>query len=127
MKPRTLLIVDDDDELRDVLVEVLRSRGYVVRAARDGVEATKAIAKSDVELVVTDLIMPEKDGIQLMNEIRRKYPKVKIVAMSGGGHVPREQYLRIARGLGAHAVLEKPFSSQQLVDLVEQLLPRPVA
>lgn len=123
MSPPSILIVDDEAELCDVMHEVLTARGYAVERAADGVEASKAISHQTFDLVITDLIMPEKDGIQLMNEVRRKYPDVRVVAMSGGGHVAREQYLRIARGLGAHAVLEKPFSNQALVDLVEQVLP----
>lgn len=125
MKAMSILIVDDEQELLDVMDQVLTARGFHVTRAANGVEATKAIARKHFDLVITDLIMPEKDGIQLMNEIRRKHPQVRIVAMSGGGHVPREQYLRIAKGLGAHAVLEKPFPNQHLVELVEQLLLKP--
>lgn len=124
MKPRSILVVDDDAELCEVMKQVLEDHGDRVTCATDGMQASKAIAGADFDLVITDLIMPEKDGIQLMNEIRRKYPKMPVVAMSGGGHVPREQYLRIARGLGAHAVLEKPFVNQALIDAVEQTLPR---
>lgn len=122
MNPRSVLIVDDDAEMCEVMKQVLEGRGYQVACAADGVEASKAISGTDFDLVITDLIMPEKDGIQLMNEIRRKYPRVRVVAMSGGGHVPRDQYLRIARGLGADAVLEKPFHNDALLEVVEKTL-----
>jgi YesN/AraC family two-component response regulator len=69
--------------------------------------------------------MPEKDGMQMISEVRKNFPEVRIVAMSGGGHVPRDQYLKIAKGLGAHAVLEKPFSNQQLLATIESLAPSP--
>lgn len=122
MKSWSILIVDDEAELCEVMDQVLSSQGYKVARAADGLEASRAIAHEHFDMVITDLIMPEKDGIQLISEMRKKHPEVRIVAMSGGGHVPREQYLRIARGLGAHAVLEKPFTNQALLDLVSQTL-----
>jgi YesN/AraC family two-component response regulator len=74
-------------------------------------------------VVLTDVIMPEKDGMQVISELRKKFPEVRIIAMSGGGHVSRDQYLKIAKGLGAHAVLEKPFPNQQLLTTIESLMP----
>jgi CheY-like chemotaxis protein len=125
MKSGAILIVDDERELREVMKQLLSDEGYTVMSAADGVEAGKLIAKQHFDLVITDLIMPEKDGIELMNEMRWKQPQIRILAMSGGGHVPREQYLRIARGLGAHAVLEKPFTNKTLIDLVAEVLAKP--
>lgn len=124
MKSGAILIVDDEPEFREMMTQVLTKEGYTVTCAADGVQAGKIISHKTFDLVITDLIMPEKDGIELMNEMRWKYPQLRIVAMSGGGHVPREQYLRIARGLGAHAVLEKPFSNAVLLDLVDQVIPK---
>lgn len=125
MKSGAILIVDDERELREVMKQLLRDEGYTVTGAADGVEAAKLIAQSHFDLVITDLIMPEKDGIELMNEMRWKQPELRIVAMSGGGRVPREQYLRIARGLGAHALLEKPFTNQTLIGLVAEVMAKP--
>lgn len=125
MKSGAILIVDDERELREVMKQLLTDEGYTVIGAEDGAEAARLIAKTHFDLVITDLIMPEKDGIELMNEMRWKQPELRIVAMSGGGRVPREQYLRIARGLGARAVLEKPFTNKTLIDLVADVLAKP--
>lgn len=102
------------------MTRVLTTKGHRVTAAANGNEASHAVAKDTFDIVITDLIMPEKDGIQVINELRRKYPQVRIIAMSGGGHVPRDQYLRIAKGLGAHSLLEKPFSNEDLVAAIEK-------
>jgi Response regulator containing CheY-like receiver, AAA-type ATPase, and DNA-binding domains len=118
MNSRSILVVDDEAELRDVVSRVLMDAGYRVTTAADGKEAIARIGGEAFDLILTDVIMPEKDGMQVITEARRKQPQVKIVAMSGGGHIPRDQYLRIASGLGAHAVLEKPFTSRELIDTV---------
>lgn len=122
MKIASILIVDDEAELRDVMTRVLTLRGHQVTGAANGVEASRAVANNRFDVVITDLIMPERDGIQVINELRRKYPEIKIVAMSGGGHISRDQYLRIAKGLGAHALLEKPFLNQELIDAIDRVL-----
>lgn len=119
MKSRSILVVDDEAELRDVVTRVLLDAGHQVTCAVNGQEAVVLLAQRAFDLVLTDVIMPEKDGMQVITEARRKYPQVKIVAMSGGGHIPREHYLKIATGLGAHAVLDKPFSNRELVDAIE--------
>lgn len=124
MKPCSILVVDDEPELRDLMTRVLKRGGHQVTCAANGLEASRAVANQHFDVVVTDVIMPEKDGIQVINELRRKYPQVKIIAMSGGGHVSRDQYLKIAKGLGAHALLEKPFSNDELLATVEALAPK---
>ena len=118
MNSRSILVVDDEAELRDVVTRVLMGAGHRVTAAVDGQEAIARMGRETFDLVLTDVIMPEKDGMQVITEARKRLPQVEIVAMSGGGHIPREQYLRIATGLGAHAVLEKPFTSRELIDTV---------
>ncbi len=118
MNSRSILVVDDEAELRDVVTRVLMDAGHRITTAEDGREAIARMEKETFDLVLTDVIMPEKDGMQVITEARRRLPQVKIVAMSGGGHIPRDQYLRIATGLGAHAVLEKPFTSRELIDTV---------
>jgi DNA-binding NtrC family response regulator len=102
---------------------VLTDAGHRVIGAGNGKEASRALLTGAFDVVVTDVIMPEKDGMQVISEVRKKFPQVRIIAMSGGGHVSRDQYLRIAKGLGAHAVLEKPFSNQTLLDTIQALNP----
>jgi CheY-like chemotaxis protein len=119
MKSCSILVVDDESELREIICQVLTTAGHRVTEAANGAEAITAFGAMDFDLVVTDVIMPEKDGMQVISELRKKKPGVRIVAMSGGGHVSREQYLKLARALGAHSVLEKPFNNQALLSAVE--------
>lgn len=118
MSSRSILVVDDEAELRDVVSRVLMDAGHRVTTAANGQEAIARVAQEEFDLVLTDVIMPERDGMQVITEVRKKQPRAKIVAMSGGGHIPRDQYLKIATGLGAHAILEKPFSNRELVDTI---------
>jgi DNA-binding NtrC family response regulator len=124
MKPCSILLIDDEPALRDILSRVLKEAGHLVTGAANGKEASKVLGGAAFDVVLTDVIMPEKDGMQMISEVRKNFPEVRIVAMSGGGHVPRDQYLKIAKGLGAHAVLEKPFSNQQLLATIESLARR---
>ncbi|MEO6004581.1 MAG: response regulator [Opitutus sp.] len=121
MKACSILVVDDEPALREILSRVLADAGHRVVGAGNGKEASKALSSGAFDIVLTDVIMPEKDGMQVISELRKKFPTVRIIAMSGGGHVSRDQYLKIAKGLGAHAVLEKPFANQQLLATVEAI------
>jgi two-component system cell cycle response regulator CpdR len=123
MKSCSILVIDDEPALREILSQVLTGAGHRVVGAGNGKEASKALTTSAFDVVLTDVIMPEKDGMQVISELRKKFPEVRIIAMSGGGHVSRDQYLKIAKGLGAHAVLEKPFANQKLLDTIEALIP----
>ena len=123
MKPCSILVIDDESALREILSQVLTDAGYRVVCAENGKEASRALATSAFDVVLTDVIMPEKDGMQVISEVRKKFPEVRIIAMSGGGHVSRDQYLKIAKGLGAHAILEKPFANQKLLDTIQEVSP----
>ncbi len=124
MSPRSILVVDDDMALRQLVQRTLEGAGHKVACAGNGREASRAMAaaKSPYDLVVTDLLMPERDGLELIDELRHQYPLVRVIAMSGGGRVAREEYLRMAKGLGAHALLNKPFNPEQLLSAAEKVL-----
>jgi CheY-like chemotaxis protein len=107
-------MIDDNEQLRDLLRAALLKMGYEVTSASNGAEAIEAIGKTSFDVVITDLLMPEKDGIEVIGELRRRQPHARIVAMSGGGRGSREHYLQTAKGLGAHALLGKPFSVTEL-------------
>lgn len=124
MKSCSILVVDDESDLREIIRHVLTAAGHRVAEAGNGAEATKIFGREAFDIVITDVIMPEKDGMQVISELRKKRPDVRIVAMSGGGHVSRDQYLKLAKALGAHAVLEKPFSNQALLAAVEKVAPQ---
>jgi CheY-like chemotaxis protein len=113
-----ILVAEDDDTLRAYMVEALMEVGYRVVPAGNGNEAVAALRLRQVDLLVTDLIMPEQDGLETILHVRRYFPNLKVVAISGASPT----YLRVARALGARAVLLKPFSAGDLVGTVECVL-----
>ena len=121
MPPCSILVVDDEPGIRELLSMILEAAGHSVIAAEDGIEAPKVMASREINVVITDLLMPERDGLEFITEIRAKYPKVKIIAMSGGGHIARDSYLRIARNFGAHIILEKPFTQANVLGAIEKV------
>jgi CheY-like chemotaxis protein len=114
-----ILVVDDDPDVRGVIREFLEPDGYEVRTAANGREAFGILRGESVDLVLTDLVMPEREGIEIIQEIRRCFPAVKTVAMSGALFGP---YLRAAELLGAHATLSKPLNSSLLRLTLQQVL-----
>jgi CheY-like chemotaxis protein len=116
-----ILLVDDDDTLRQVLGVSLFRLGYEVVEARDGREALHHCAVRLPEIVLTDILMPNQEGLETISRLRRLYPQVKIIAMSGGGRTPSIDYLKIAKQMGAHAVLAKPFGSEALEEALAQV------
>ena len=104
---------------------MLEAAGYTVMSAEDGIQAPKLLATHPVEVIITDLLMPECDGLEFITEVRKKYPAIKIIAMSGGGHIARESYLRIAKNFGAHFLLAKPFSQAGVLGAIEAVLKMP--
>jgi len=115
----SILVVDDEPGIRELLCIILEAAGNKVSSAQDGNEASKVMASNPVDVVITDLLMPECDGLEFITEIRKKFPAVKIIAMSGGGHVARDSYLRIAKNFGAHFLLEKPFSQAGVMGAID--------
>ena len=118
----SILLVDDDDEFLAMLSKVLTHAGYKVQQASDGQQAIDLYRKHASDLVITDLVMPEKEGIQLIVELRRLKGKVKIIAISGAGQNQKGEYLKMAEVLGAQRVLVKPFSEQEILDAVNEVL-----
>ncbi len=121
MMPR-ILIIDDDDLIREMLRAVLEREGYDVLDASDGREGLRVFMKNPVDLVVTDLVMPEKEGIEIIIELRRNFPDLKIIAISGGGTVGGSQYLDVAGKLGADKILGKPLKLREFIAIVKDLM-----
>jgi DNA-binding response OmpR family regulator len=118
-----ILIIDDDEQVRKVLRLTLIAAGFDVVEAQDGKIAMKIFQKNPgVDLIITDLIMPEKEGIETIIELRRDFPEIPIIAISGGGRIDPNDYLYLAKKLGAHKTLEKPFSRKEIIDAVNELL-----
>jgi len=118
----TILLVDDDDQFRSMLAEVLRRAGYEVQPACNGSEATVIYRNHQTDLVITDLIMPEKEGLETIREIRHINPAVRIIAMSGGGRNGFEDYLKVAKVFGARLVIDKPFSHAEILGAIRKAL-----
>lgn len=116
-----LLLVDDDDSFRTMLRITLVKMGHVVHEARNGREAMVAYEREPLDLVITDLVMPEQEGVETIRKLRHQYPEVKIIAMSGGGRATATGYLKIAKAMGADLVLAKPFSNDEMRAGIDQL------
>lgn len=119
-----ILVIDDDAAVREVVREMLRLEGYDVTIAENGRQAIELLGERRFDLVITDLIMPEKEGIETIAEIRRTNKDMPILAISGGGRIGPGDYLETARYLGADATLAKPFARQELLRTVDSLLNR---
>ncbi len=117
-----ILVVDDDDQLREMLRKMLEKAGYEVIEASDGKEALNLQEKSPSDLMITDIIMPEKEGIDTIMDFRMNYPQVRIIAMSGGGRIGPTEYLDMAEKLGADKTFAKPFSSKAMLATIRDLL-----
>jgi len=117
---KTILIIEDDERIRELLRTFLEAAGYLVVDAENGAVGIKKYRENTIDLVITDLIMPEKEGIETIRELKALNPQVKIIAMSGGGVLNPEEYLSIAKRLGVLRTLAKPFSREEIVTAVNQ-------
>jgi len=117
-----ILLVDDDDLSRAAVHRMLERSGYTVYSTGQGSHAITRYKGEPTDLVITDLIMPETDGLEIIQELRRMDPQARILAMSGGGRVDAAEYLSVARKFGAIEVLQKPFTGQELQQAVERAL-----
>ncbi len=118
----TILLIEDDSDLRKFLTRLLERENHYIIEAENGIEAETILTSLKPDLVITDLIMPEQDGIGTINMLREKHPEMKIIAISGGGSILGADYLQIASKLGAHYVFSKPFDNKQLLTKVKELL-----
>lgn len=117
-----ILIVEDDNDLRDMLKSSLMRRRYTILEASNGKEALSKFKPAVVDLVITDIIMPEEDGLKVIMSLRELKPDLKIIAISGGGKAGPGNYLNLARALGADEVFSKPFSISLLLTRIDSYL-----
>jgi len=117
-----ILVADDEQLVRQALKIMLERGGHSVLTAKDGNEALALLHKHAVDLMVLDVIMPGKEGIETMIEARQRRPGMKVVVISGGGRTGNFDYLEIARRLGAAVTLRKPFAQKTLLEAVDSLL-----
>lgn len=122
----SILVVDDDQALCQAVAETLAKAGYETRVVHDGREAMRQFEDEPADIVVTDLFMPELDGLELINRLRRVSPSTCIVAMSGFESGSNVDYLKAAKSFGATSVLKKPFRSAELLNAVAACSPEDI-
>ena len=118
----SILVVEDERLARIALSMMLRARGHGVTETADGQQALSYLEHHLVDVVVTDIIMPKKNGLETISEIRLRYPNTKIIAISGEARPSGPGALTSARALGANGILAKPFRQKVLLDLVDELM-----
>jgi DNA-binding NtrC family response regulator len=117
-----ILVIDDDHHILIMVKKMLERAGFEVVLASNGNEGLALFNKTQVDLVITDIIMPEKEGLETIREMKKFQPDLKIIAMSGGGKITADNYLETAKIFGASRTLGKPFSQKQLVSTVQDLM-----
>ncbi|MBI5549567.1 MAG: response regulator [Deltaproteobacteria bacterium] len=120
-----VLIIDDEPSLRFAVRRVLERAGHTTVEAGDGGEGLKVLGLQPVDVVITDIIMPNVEGIELIRNLHRSRPELPVVAMSGGGRLSPEGYLKLAKTFGASQVLKKPFEADELLAAVNATLKPP--
>jgi len=120
-----ILVIDDDLQIREMLTKFSERAEYEVLAAPDGKAALKLHSANPVDLIITDIVMPEEDGLETIMELRRRFPEVKIIAISGGGKIEANKYLDIAKVMGAQRAFSKPFELAELLEAIRELLEKP--
>ncbi|HVN59485.1 MAG TPA: response regulator [Bacteroidales bacterium] len=117
-----ILIVEDDNDLREMLKVSLLRRKYTVLESSNGKEAILKLKPALIDLVITDIIMPDEDGLKVIMKFREIKPSIKIIAISGGGKAGPANYLSMARALGADEIFPKPFSINALLSKVDEII-----
>ena len=117
-----ILVIDDEPSVLDVLRKILQFEGYEVITAANGEEGLALFRQFPCDLVITDMVMPVKDGLQTILDLRKEKPDIPVVAMSGGGTISKERYLVIAGYLERVITIPKPFSVESITGAVTKLL-----
>lgn len=118
-----LLVIDDDIAVREMICKMLNSDDYDVLVAANGKEGMQIIkSEPEIDIVITDLIMPEMEGIETIQEIKRGFSHIKILAISGGGRGSSQNYLALAKGIGANLTLSKPFVKNELLKALNDII-----
>lgn len=124
-KTKRILVIDDEPTAVDLLRRILEMHGYEVLDAANGVEGVELFRSNPCDLVITDMVMPRKDGLQTILELRDDYPDLPIIAISGGGTISKERYLAVAGYLDKVITIAKPFPIEAILEAVAKLLAIP--
>jgi len=122
-----ILVLDDEPSILLMIKKMLEKAGYEVNVALNGKEGMQIFERERHDMVITDIIMPEKEGLETIFELRRLYPQLKIIAISGGGRISPDGYLPGAKLLGADIVFQKPLVQKDFLSAVATLLNEPPA
>jgi DNA-binding NtrC family response regulator len=117
-----ILIIDDDAAILDVCQHMLTREGYRVVGAQDGDRGIEICHEEPIEIVITDILMPQKEGLETILELKEAFPNLKMIAMSGGGRLEPDGYLIAAEKMGAHSTIKKPFTRRDLLNAVRGVL-----
>ncbi len=117
-----ILIIDDEKDIRNLFRELLEKEGYEVFEADNGITGLETFKKENTDMVITDIIMPKKEGLATILELRKDNPDLKIIAITGGGYIIRRDFLGYAQKFGANEVLTKPLKLDILVETVNNLM-----
>lgn len=117
-----ILVIDDDEDVLRILQRLLEQEGYTVVGAVDSEMGIKMQHDTPFDLIITDILMPGKEGISTISELTNQYPELKIIAISGGGDFEPYGYLDIAKRVGAHRTLSKPFTGKEILEAIESLI-----
>ena len=119
---KRILVIDDDEIVNDMLVQFLTEAGYEVEGVRDGVQGVQAAETKLFDLIVSDIVMPEKEGLETIIEIRGKKKNLPVIVISGGGKVTADEYLNLAKVFGADYTFKKPIELDQFLEAVRHCL-----
>jgi CheY-like chemotaxis protein len=122
-----ILVVDDNASMREAVCEMLQQAGYETLSMENGRFAAQIHRSDPIDLIITDLFMPDTDGLEIINQFRHEFPDVKIIAVSGGGSRGLVELLAVAKKMGAQRALMKPFSWEDLLAAVQELLEEPTS
>ena len=117
-----ILVIDDDPQVREMLKQLLERAQYEVGVAPDGNAGVKIHQSDPADLIITDIVMPEKEGLETIMEFQHHFPAVRIIAISGGGKIGPHGYLDTAKAMGAQKTFSKPFDLQELLTAVREVL-----
>lgn len=120
-----ILVIDDEAPVRTLFQMTLERAGYEVAVASDGKEGMESHRECPADVIITDIVMPEKEGLETIVELRRDFPEVKIIAISGGGRIGPDSYLDMAKSLGAHCAFAKPVNRDELLAALRELIGGP--
>jgi len=118
---RRILVIDDEEQICEMLHKKLESAGYEVGEAPNGKVGLKLFRENPFDLVITDIFMPEKEGLETIRELRKDFPELKIIAITGGYSSGPDELLNVARMLGANRTFPKPFKLKEIVETINEL------